>query len=392
MNLDLKIRIGDVVLDNPVIAPAGDLFRDGYLIKKYSKWGMAAIATKTISTDQLPVPHPCFADLKYCFINNIPGSDYPPDFWFNKHVQIAKEGKAKVIVSVAGVNPDDAVSLATRAEKAGADLIEIPTFCPSIPEILEAIGVEMPTPEFTDVKPVAEIVKAVKDSISVPIIVKLSSVFNPKTQLWATELEKAGADALAIADSFGPVMAIDIDTGQPLLGGPHGYGGMTGKALKPITLRMVFEAAQVVKIPIIGIGGISNWKDAVEYILAGASAIGLYTHAHIRGNNVYKPVIDGIKKYMMEKGYTSIKDFSGLTIKKVKERKEKNQMLLDPIPPTVNEDKCTGCRLCEKACVFFAIKVDNTTKKAVVDKEKCYGCGLCYTVCPFDAISLHYYK
>ncbi|MGQ4915241.1 MAG: 4Fe-4S binding protein [Candidatus Asgardarchaeia archaeon] len=393
MGLDLSLKIGDVVLDNPVIATAGDLFRDGHLIKRYSTMGMSAIVTKTITSQVLPFPHPCLADFKCYFLNNVPGSEYSAEFWFDKgHVKIAKEGKAKVIVSIAGVNPEDAVSLATRAEKAGADILEIPTYCPSIPEILESLGASSPPPEFTNVEPMKEIVKAVKESVSIPVMVKLSSVFNPETKLWAKGAEDAGADAVVIADSFGPVLAIDINTGQPLLGGPHGFAGLTGRALKPLTVRMVFEAAEVVKIPIIGVGGIRDWKDAVEYILAGAKGVGLYTEAHLRGPSVYKRVLDGIVKYMEEKGYKSIAEFSGLTHKKVKERKEKNMMLLDIIPPEVIEEKCTGCGLCEKACVYFAIKVNPETKKAVVDKEKCFGCGLCYTVCPFDAIVLHYYK
>lgn len=392
MPLDLTLKIGDVELENPLIAPAGELFRDGYLIKKYSKLGMSAITTKTITTNTLPVPHPCFADLKYCFLNNIAGSSHTADFWFEKHLQIAKEGDVKVIASIAGVDPADAVSLATRAEKAGADILEIPTYCPSIPEILEAIGYSFPPPEFTNVEPVKEIVREVKKNVSIPVIVKLSAVFNPETKLWAKGVEEAGADGIVISDSFGPVLTIDINTGQPLLGGPRGFAAMTGKALKPIAVRMVFEAAQVVKIPIVGVGGIVNWKDAVEYILAGAKGVGLYTEAHLRGLSIYKRVLDGIVKYMAEKGYSSISDFSGLTLKKVEERKKNNQQLLDIIPPEVIEDKCTGCGLCEKACIYDAIKVNPDTKKAYVISENCYGCGLCYTVCPFGAIVLSYYK
>ncbi|MCD6513392.1 MAG: 4Fe-4S binding protein [Candidatus Odinarchaeota archaeon] len=392
MTLDLRIKIGDVELEHPVIAPAGELFRDGYLIKEYSKLGMSAITTKTITTHPLPVPHPCFADLKYCFLNNIAGSTHTADFWFDKHLKIAKEGQVKIIASIAGVDPDDAVSLATRAEKAGADIIEIPTYTPSISEILEAIGATFSPPEFTNVEPFIKILKAVKESVSVPVIVKLSAVFNPETKLWAKSVEDAGADGIVISDSFGPVLAIDINTGQPLLGGPRGYATMTGKALKPLALRMVFEAAQVIKIPIIGVGGITNWKDAVEYILAGAKGVGVYTEAHLRGLGIYRKILDGIKKYMEEKGYKSIDDFSGLTLKKVQERKEKNQQILDIIPPVVDEEKCTGCGICERSCIYFAIKVDPSTKKAVVYSDKCSGCGLCYTVCPVHAISLNYYK
>lgn len=93
----------------------------------------------------------------------------------------------------------------------------------------------------------------------------------------------SGLDAIEVSDTLGPVMLIDIDTGQPKLGGPRGFGALSGGALKPLTLRMVFEIAQKFDITIIGSGGVSTWRDAVEYIMAGASMINVCTVGHAKG-------------------------------------------------------------------------------------------------------------
>ena len=183
-------------------------------------------------------------------------------------------------------------------------------------------------------------------------------------------------------------MLIDINTGQPKLGGPRGFGGLSGGALKPLTLRMVFEIAQEFDITIIASGGISTWKDAVEYIMAGATMVGVCTVGHLKSEKSYTQIIEGLEKYCEDKK-TTLNDIRGLTVRKVQERKERGwQAITKPIPPRIIEEQCNACKLCEKSCIYDAITISDIVQ---VDDQLCYGCGLCADVCPTGALEMQYY-
>lgn len=186
--------------------------------------------------------------------------------WFERESPRAKEAGIPIIASLAGLNLAKAADLARRAVAAGADMIEMPTVCPHMGEILEAMfpGMTMPPPEVHDAAPYEANVRAVKEVIDVPVIAKFSALFHANVVQWTTAVEEAGADAIACADAFGPAIKINIESGEPSLGGPRGAGGLTEPALKPITLRMILEMAQHVSIPLIGVGGISRAEDAIE--------------------------------------------------------------------------------------------------------------------------------
>ncbi len=156
-------------------------------------------------------------------------------------------------------------------------------------------------------------------------------------------------------------------------------GGLTGPAIKPIVLRMVMDVASTVDVPVIGTGGIAGWKDAIEYFMAGASAVGMTTVGHLRGMKAYKTILDGIQNYLEDHGHSSVEDIRGLTIRRIQERQANNlSAITKAIPPKVT-DLCNGCALCARVCVFDAITM--VDKLAVIDDDKCYGCGLCVNVC-----------
>lgn len=152
---------------------------------------------------------------------------------------------------------------------------------------------------------------------------------------------------------------------------------------------MVFEIAQKFDITIIGSGGVSTWRDAVEYIMAGASMIGVCTVGHVKGLKAYTQLIKGLEKYFEENG-TTLEEIKGLAVRKVAERKEKGwQAITSPIPPVIIEEKCNACKICEKSCIYDAITVTDIIH---IDKQLCYGCGLCADVCPTKALEMQYYK
>jgi dihydroorotate dehydrogenase subfamily 1 len=382
MAVDLSVNLAGLEMKNPIIIAAGNHTHDGETIADVAQYGPAAAVTKTIVAQPVPDILPCFAQVNGGFLNTVLSTTLSAQQWWKEELPKAREGNdLKIIVNLAGRFPEEAVELAEQAEAAGADMIEVPTVCPHMNEILVAMfpGLELPQPVFHDPADWAAMFKAVTDTVNVPVIAKFSGGFMHNVRDWAHAAVEAGADGITCCDSIGPALSINIEDGEPWLGGPRGVGGLTGPAIKPIVLRMVMEVATTVDVPVVGTGGISGWKDAIEYFMAGATAVGMTTVGHLRGMHAYQKILNGIENFLEDKGYTSIEDIRGLTIKRIEERRENNRMTItEPVPPKVT-DICNGCGLCVRVCVFDAIEI--VDKQIVIDEEKCYGCGLCVNVC-----------
>jgi dihydroorotate dehydrogenase/NAD-dependent dihydropyrimidine dehydrogenase PreA subunit len=223
-------------------------------------------------------------------------------------------------------------------------------------------------------------IRAAKEAVDVPVFVKLSPFRDMSTAAQAAA--KAGADGIVAVNSFGPCLGVDIETGQMLMGSKAGYGWLSGEALKPLALRCVFDVARAVDLPIIGVGGITRGSDAIEFLMVGASAVGVCTAAILKGPQIYGKIARGIEKWLDEHGYTSVDDIRGLAIQRWQER----EFRTTHVPPTLDLETCTGCGLCEASCVYDAIHVIDD--KAKLSPEACYGCGLCVTRCPVRALSI----
>jgi dihydroorotate dehydrogenase subfamily 1 len=389
--IDLRTEFCGLTFTNPIIVPAGVHGRDGDTIKAIGGSGVAGICTKTIVSRPAPDVLPCFTTAKSGMLNAVFGSDRPSEYWFTEGISRAKEGKALVIANLAGFSPEEAAELASQAARAGADMIEIPTHCPHMGEILMAMypGLTMPEPALTDLAPMKQSVKLVKQAVKVPVVVKLSGTFSHITREWAIGVKESGADGIACSDAFGPGLRIDIRTGQPALGGPRGVGGLTGPAIMPLTLRMVLDIATSVDLPIIGVGGVASASDVVEYIMAGATLVGVCTAGHMNGPVRYTRIIRDLEQLLGELGARSPADLRGKALRRIAERTEKNWVAVTaPQVPVVDQTTCTGCGTCEKVCAYDAMKVDG---KAHVTAARCIGCGLCASACPVNAIALDYY-
>jgi ferredoxin len=272
-------------------------------------------------------------------------------------------------------------------------MIELPTHCPHMGEILMAMFPEMsfPKPDLTDVEPMKATVRRVKEAVDVPVVVKLSGTFAHVTAEWAAGVRESGADAIACADAVGPALSIDTTTGQPVLGGPRGVGGLTGPAIMPITLRMTLEAAMFSGLPVIGVGGVTTADDVLQYVMAGATLVGICTTGHLKGIGAYRDLIQALTARLDALGITSLDDVRGLTIRRIEERRAQGRSAVTaPIPPKVSSAKCTGCGACERACAYGAIRV-GAARKAAIEEEACIGCGLCLSVCGFGALEQNYY-
>jgi dihydroorotate dehydrogenase (NAD+) catalytic subunit len=220
---------------------------------------------------------------------------------FAKDIRGAKAVlKVPLIVSVYGFSAEEYAAVAKKAVLAGADAVELNVSCPHVKETGAEIG--------QNPKILAEVVSKVKGTVDKPVFVKLSPNVVDVAEI-AESAVLAGADAITAINTV-KAMAIDIETAKPILSNKR--GGLSGPAIKPIAVRCVYDIYERVKAPIIGCGGITSWQDALEFMLAGASAIQIGTAIALKGPRVFRSVVRGISAYLKRKGFRSVKEIVGL--------------------------------------------------------------------------------
>ncbi|SJZ91686.1 4Fe-4S binding protein [Selenihalanaerobacter shriftii] len=357
---DLNVEIYDMKLKNPVMPAAGPPIRNGEVAHKAKEGGAGAIVTKTISTEAADVPRPCMAEVDTGFLNSELWSEHGPNVWLDAEYPEVKKTGLPIIVGL-GYSGEDIRELAPKVEPY-ADALELST---------HYLG--------GDPSPVIEAIEAAKESVDIPVFVKLSP--DVDISKFAKAAEDAGADGIVLINSFGPCLDIDLETGEPLMGSKDGYGWLSGDAIFPLALRCVFEACGAVDIPVIGVGGISSGADAIKMIMAGAQAVQVCTAAILEGPQVYGKIVAEMENILEEKGYSSLDEIRGLAQQKVDDKVNLNKEV-----PKAN-DECTTCGICKKSCPYQAITIE---EKALIDEESCFGCGLCVTRCPVNALKIDY--
>jgi dihydroorotate dehydrogenase subfamily 1 len=360
---NLQVNICGLELRNPVLPAAGPPSKDGATLQAAAKGGAGGLVTKTISVQPAEVPHPCMAEIRGGFLNAELWSELPKEQWIAKEYDMARATGLPVIVGL-GYTAEQIRELAPTVRHF-ADAIELST---------HYVG--------TNIAPIVDALRAAKEAVDVPVFMKLSP--HPNIQELALALEDAGADALVMINSFGPCLGIDLETGMPLMGSKDGFGWLSGAAIKPLALRCVYDAAHVVKIPIIGVGGIGNGRDAAEMLMAGASAVQVCTEAILRGPTVYAKIAKELNAFLDEHKYASVSEISGLTVRLMRQVGAPQA----GGPPQVNMERCVLCGICEKSCTYSAIHQDKDAKVVEINEEKCVQCGLCVTRCKLRAITL----
>ena len=391
--MDLSVNLAGIKLRTPVISASCVDGKDGERICTVSEFRLGAATTKTITKNTLKDVLPNMKRVAGgSMINCVFGATLTAEQWFSQEFPKALEAGIPIIANMAGTNPAEAVELAKACEAAGASMIEYPTACPHMGNVLEAMypGLKIDLPEVSDPSDYARQIESVKKAVSIPVMAKFRAIFQLDCVKWAKAVEAAGADAISAADSIGPAIDIDIETGQPVLGGPRGYGGLTGPAIKPIILKMVLDITEAVKIPVVGIGGITTAEDAIAYIMAGASAVELASAPTLYGYERYEEIVEGIEAFMTRKGYSSLDDFRGLTHRRIAERAASGKNIItDIVVPIRDKALCTGCGACYMACAYGAIYMGE--RYAEMIPENCEGCGLCVSVCPENALRQDYF-
>ena len=298
--MNLSVKIGNLKLKNPVMAASGTFGIEYGELTNIDLLG--AYVAKTISLDpRVGNSPPRIAETASGMLNAIGlENSGAEDFIKNKLPKI-RAFKVPLIASIAGEECGELTRLVRMLDKAGGiDALELNLSCPNIKHGNRKGLIAQ------DVAATFDAVKAVKKSTRLTVIAKLSPNVTDITPI-AQAAEDAGADALSLVNTF-IGMAVDIENACPKLG--NITGGLSGPAIKPIALRFVKEAYEAVDIPIVGIGGIMNYQDAIEFFLCGASAVQIGT-ANFVDPNTPKDIIYGIKKYMQRKNITNMKGLIG---------------------------------------------------------------------------------
>lgn len=360
---NLKVNICGLEFGNPILPAAGPPSKDGTSLEAAAKGGAGGLVTKTISVEPAQVPHPNMAEIRGGFLNAELWSELPKEQWIETEYKRARATGLPVIVGL-GYTAEQVRELAPLV-RPFADALELST---------HYVGNNTAT--------IVEALRAAKEAVDVPVFMKLSPHSN--IQEIALALEDAGADALVMINSFGPCLGIDLETGMPLMGGKDGFGWLSGAAIKPLALRCVYDAARAVRIPIFGVGGIVNGRDAAEMLMAGASAVQVCTEAILRGPSVYGRIARELNTFLDDHGYASVEEITGRTVRLMRLRGEPQS----DCPPQVNMDRCVLCGACEKTCPYGAIHRNNDAKTLEINEDLCSHCGLCVSRCKLRALAM----
>jgi len=301
---NLKVNLAGLSLENPTMLASGILGYSSQTFESIVEGGAAAVVTKSVGLKpRKGYANPTVVQAN-CGLINAVGLPNPGIEEFAKDIREAKMAlKMPLIVSVYGFSAKEYALVAKRAVEAGADAVELNVSCPHVKETGAEIGQK---PEV-----LAEVVVKVKAAIKKPVFVKLSPNVTDIADI-AEAAVKAGADALTATNTV-KAMAIDVETAKPILS--NRKGGLSGPAIKPVAIRCVYEIYERVKAPIIGCGGITDWRDAVEFMLAGATAVQIGTAIALKGPTVFRAVARGIKTYLKRKGFRSVTEIVGLAHK-----------------------------------------------------------------------------
>ena len=298
--MNMKVNIAGVEWNNPVTVASGT-FGSGAEFAEFVDFNrLGAVTTKGVAN--IPWagnPTPRVAETYGGMMNAVGLQNPGIELFCERDIPFLKQYDTKIIVNVCGKSTEDYCEVVERLADEDVDMLEINISCPNVKEGGIAFG--------QNAKAAEEITKAVKKYAKQPVIMKLSPNVTDIAEM-AKAVEAGGADAISLINTL-TGMKIDINRRKFVLA--NKTGGVSGPAIHPIAVRMVYQAFHAVKVPIIGMGGIASAEDAIEMILAGASAISVGT-ANFHNPSVTMEIVDGIQDYMKQYGFTSVNEMVGL--------------------------------------------------------------------------------
>ena len=335
-------------LKSPVIIGSGPSVYDGDSAARLCRAGAGMAVTKTIRYEAWKsIPAHMTVSNGHSLVNCEGWSDLSLSQWITDELPKAKQQGAVVAASL-GLSEDEVRYAAPLVEQAGADFIEVVSY---------------------DSSTLPDMVKAVKEQVSIPVIAKIS----PNGGSWlkdAMRCELNGADALTGFDSMGPAAVIDIETGSCALGQKNGW--LSGAAIRPFAVYRLMELAKSVHIPLIGLGGVYSGRNAIELMMAGASLVGVVSAVILNGEEYIAKILKELKEWMQKHNYTDVQQLCGLAVEEKSGKRQTGSL-------QVNTVYCTKCGICSRVCCYGAIRCTDGVR---YDAAKCRRCGLCISCCP----------
>ncbi len=296
----LETQVMGLRLRNPLMNASGILGDKGELLERLADSGLGAVVSKTITPEpRRGYDPPIILALPSGGVLNAVGLANPGMNALDELLSRIRDRDVPVIVSVGGRTPEEYAAVAGRAEEAGASAVEINLSCPHT----EGYGAD--TASTIDM--IRRIVGAVASTISIPVSAKLG--WSPQLVSAVSTALSSGASAVTLINVL-KAMYIDVYTGRPVL--THGIGGLGGPPVHPVAVASVYMAYRETGADIIGVGGVYDWRSAVELILAGAKAVGIGSMILGRERILVKEITDGMRKWLKEMGLASIKEAVGL--------------------------------------------------------------------------------
>ena len=387
---DLTTNLAGITSPNPFWLASAPPTNSGYQVMKAFDAGWGGAVWKTLgvpivnTSSRYGAVH--YRDSRMIGLNNIELiTDRPLSHNLREIEAVKKEfPDHAVIASLMVESREEWHQIVKDVENAGADGIELNFGCPhGMCErgMGSAVGQEPAV--------LQTITEWVMEVATIPVIVKLTPNISDVTEP-ARAAVAGGANAISLINTIQSIVGVDLDTfvPYPMVDGKSTNGGYCGPAVKPIALNMVKNCAldPAVTLPISGIGGIENWRDAVEHLVLGATNVQVCTAVMHYGFGIIRDLVSGLEGYMIEKGFNSVSELTGKALPQVKNWENLN--LEYKVIAAIDESKCIGCQLCYIACEDGAHQAiglsQNGTRVPHIIEENCVGCNLCSLVCPVE--------
>ncbi len=376
-DVDLSCNILGTKFDNPIWLGSGSIADNKTKVDRFLASRVGAIIPRTTRLEYAPgrETHPSYhlyIDPRKKMMRNCEWTGNILDYWRPYLLELA--ASKRVIMSVSGRDIAGCRAVCEALDPYQLPMIEINVSCAHSNEAHGYIT--------RDEQHIRELVGSLKKSIKTPLALKLGH--SDRIVPLAKFAEEEGADAIVAINTVGPVLDFDLVNGKPKtqLGIRGGKGGLSGAPIFQTALTDVYDLAQKLHIPIIACGGIVSAEDAVKMLMAGASAVQVYSAAHIAGSDAPKvldKMVDTLKGWMQNNGYQNLDQLRGIAAQYLPQENNMEKKV-----PVCIQELCVACNKCVKICLEEAITLQD--KYLAIDKEKCVGCGACVPICPTNAL------